>query len=156
MTYIRRLVRLFRLSKKLIMGALFYLGIIHLPEKHKRYQINLPILCFIDNYHSCNGTLLDIGKGGFSTRLPEIFNVGGKYDFLLHLPVRGKLQTDVEVVWSRKERDDSYKYGLKFKDIEKSELNTFCDSLHRLLDSNIKYDKNESKCFEHVQAILKK
>ena len=141
--------------KKLIIEIMLFLKIIHLPEKLKRYKINLPILCFIDNYRLCNGTLLDIGKGGFSARLPGCFNIEEKHDFLLHLPVKGKLQTNVEVVWSFKERHDRYKYGLKFTGIEKSEIITFCNCLHQLLESNIKYDKDESKHFEHAQTILK-
>ncbi len=155
MAYIRKFVKLFRLLKKLIIKATVCFGIIYLPEKPKRYHINLPILCFIDNYFLCNGTLLDIGKGGFSTRLPKRFTKGVKHDFALHLPSKGKLQTNVEIVWSHKEKNDSYKYGLKFNDIEKSEINNFCNCLHQLLDSGIKYDINDSKQFEQVYTILR-
>lgn len=156
MAYIKKFVLFFRLLKKITIEIMLFLRIIYLPEKPKRYHMDLPILCFIDNYLLCDGTLLDFGKGGFSTRLSKHFTKGVKHDFILHLPVKGKLQTNVEVVWSFKEKSDSYKYGLKFNYIEQSEISAFCDSLHHLLDSNIKYDKNDFKRFEHVQTILKK
>jgi len=143
-------VKVFRQLKKLIIKAMVCFGFIYLPEKPKRYRINLPILCLIDNFLLCKGTLLDIGKGGFSTRLSKPFTKGVKRDFTLYLPDKGELQANVEIVWSHKEKNDSYMYGLKFNDIEKSEINTFCDCLHQLLGSNIKYDKDESKCFEHA------
>lgn len=60
--------------KILVKKAMLFLDIIHLPDEHKHYHVNLPLSCFLKGkgrYYACKGTLIDIGTGGFSTSLSK-------------------------------------------------------------------------------------
>ncbi len=138
--------------KILVKKAMRFLDIIHLSDEHKHYHVNLPLSCFLKGkgrYYACKGTLIDIGTGGFSTSLSKDFTIGEKKDFNIQLTMNGKLITTAEVVWLIKEKNNGYRYGFKFVDIDKKQIDALCDYLQQL-DTNIKYDRNLSKRLEQI------
>lgn len=77
--------------KSLVIKPMMILDVIHVSDKQVRYHVNLPFSCIVDNkdqHCAYKSTLIDIGIGGFSTRLPVFFTVGEKREFCLQLPLK--------------------------------------------------------------------
>jgi hypothetical protein len=96
-----------------------------IKRKHERYVYRLPVTCCLREKASA-GTVLDIGRGGFSARFKQALLVGEKIGAEMLLGEGEKHEqftTTAEVVWSSK-LADSCSHGFKFVNLDKAQIKT--------------------------------
>ncbi len=88
-------------------------------REHKRYCLRFSFSFLLNSKElKLKDKIIDIGIGGFSTKLCQVMTSGEKVSVSVFLPENGNKiswSTHAEVVWSMRE-GDSYKYGFKFMD----------------------------------------
>ncbi len=101
-----------------------------------RYPLSLHFSGFSENNNQkCRGTLINIGFGGFSTKLDRYYTQGEIMSINIFLSGNGKqtkLFTNAKIVWTCKE-NGSFKYGLKFIKLNKSRRNYLRDYLYSVV-----------------------
>jgi UDP-GlcNAc:undecaprenyl-phosphate GlcNAc-1-phosphate transferase len=100
--------------------TLHILDNLQVARKDKRYHLNFPFLWITENEpQESPGTLINIGAGGFATRLKHLLGLGEKLYVRLFLKMQNKqirLLVTAEVVNFCRE-ENGYRYGLKFVDL---------------------------------------
>ncbi len=88
-----------------------------------------------NNNQKCNGTLINIGFGGFSTKLESVLAIGEIMSVNVLLSENGNqkdLFVNAKVVWTYRE-NGGYKYGLKFMKMNKSRRNYLRDYMYSVV-----------------------
>jgi len=96
----------------------------HLPRKHARFVVNLPVQCTrlaTRSMPSWRGRTADISGGGFSVELPTRLPPGTRVAIRLRTGI-GPMRMEADVVWTRRMtgRPDLVRHGLCLPD--RSEL----------------------------------
>jgi hypothetical protein len=96
----------------------------HLPRKHARFVVNLPVQCTrlaTRSTPSWRGRTADISGGGFSVELPTRLPPGTRVAIRLRTGI-GPMRMEADVVWTRRMtgRPDLVRHGLCLPD--RSEL----------------------------------
>lgn len=101
-----------------------------------RYPLSLHFSGFSENNNQkCGGALINIGFGGFSTKLETVLAKGDIMNINLLLSENGNqnnLCTNAKVVWMHKD-NGGYKYGLKFIKMRKGRRSILRDYLYSVV-----------------------